>query len=47
MNDPKHGFPKQIAGDRDIWCTRIEVSETQSNMAGVQGTPATWHLFDN
>lgn len=47
VNDPKHGFLKQLAGDRDIWCTRIEVSETQSNMAGVQGTPATWHLFDN
>lgn len=47
INDPKGGFLKQIAGDRDLWCTRIEISETQSNMAGVQGTPASWHLFEN
>jgi len=46
LNDPSDGFLKLLAGDRDIWCTRIEISETINNMGGVQGTPDTWHLFE-
>lgn len=47
INDPKDGFLKSLAGDRDIWCTKVEISETVSNSAGVQGTRDTWHLFES
>lgn len=44
INDPADGFLKQLGygGDRIVWCTRIEVRETDANMAGVQGDHTTW-----
>lgn len=43
INDPKDGFLRQLAGDRDIWCTEVHVRETPSNMAMRCGTPDLWN----
>ncbi len=42
INDPKDGYLKDLGYAGRVWCTRIEVRETDSNMAGVSGTPETW-----
>ena len=42
INDPKDGFLRHIGyGDR-VWCTRVEVRETPSNMGFVAGDREDW-----
>jgi len=45
INNPEDGFMKSL-GYSNVWCTRIEVRETEANMAYVEGTPETWSLFE-
>lgn len=42
LNDPYDGFIKNILGYSNVWCTKIEVRETQANSAGIHGTKDTW-----
>lgn len=42
----KDGFLQATLGYKDVWCTKVEVRETPSNSAFVQGTPDTWTTND-
>lgn len=44
LNDPTDGFLRNL-GYRNVWCTKIEIRETDRNSGGVQGTPDTWSQF--
>lgn len=46
LNDPIHGYLSHALGYSNVWCSRVEVRETQSNMSFVEGSPDTWSLFN-
>lgn len=41
-----YGYLQDELGFKGVWCTCVEVRETEANMAYVEGTPETWHLFE-
>tara|TARA_R110000823_G_scaffold97570_4_gene211903 strand:+ start:770 stop:1213 length:444 start_codon:yes stop_codon:yes gene_type:complete len=42
INDPADGFLKQLGYDNRVWCCKVEVRETDSNMAMRVGNKEDW-----
>ena len=42
LNDPKDGFLRNLGYSDRVWCTKVEVRETDANMAMRVGTREEW-----